>query len=489
MLLRYALKSTKVMTQFGAAGVISLVAVSLLFSTVFRWRYESTLRDALRFGATGEGDALQALEDAVAMRPDDPFPTILLGQWHLERGQKELSHLDPTSTGTARENVIGSARKHLASASKAFDGALKKGKDSPNASDADLATALAGAVAARLTLGDCTPEQRGALVDEASKLLETATSDDPDVISIRAGLALAKGDTGAAQKAIAEMGNKLGQGSRIAVASYYWNHGLAMLLARDPGCAEEIERGALMWRNPESGRALALAIRVVCSDPAVPSKSPEALAARCDMCSQILRYTTRAQGIGAKPTQRFFIEPEDMARTYNQIGIGYFRANEFRRAIEAFNHAEGNTPTAVVKINEGLATNAFGEHPPETEKEPEKFRLAKRGAYATLVRDAAMTYYKNPDKEKEGMDLLLQSASIQWSAFNPVAAGNEVENAKTKFHLSEADYYRWAGACTDWEGRLDLAVVGYRKAIELRHKDSMKMDSRVQLFDTQRKQR
>jgi tetratricopeptide (TPR) repeat protein len=219
----------------------------------------------------------------------------------------------------------------------------------------------------------------------------------------------------------------------------------------------------------------------------VPAKNPEALAARCEVCSGILRYTTRPQGLGAKPVQRFFIEPDDGARTWNQIGIGFYRANDYRRAIEAFQRAEGSVVTANIKVNQGLATNALGEHPPETEKEPEKYRLAKRDAYGSLVKDAAMTYLKNPDKEKEGIELLLQSASIHWSAFNPVAAGNEVENAKSRFHLPEVEYMRWAGACNDWEGRLDLAVICYRKAIELHHRESMKMDARVQLFEGQRK--
>ena len=129
MLLRFVWKSTKATGQFVGAVVLGLLALSLLFVTVLRWRFESNLRDGIQWSATGQGDAVMALEDAKSSRSDNPLPRLFLGQVYLDKGLRQIADLQgKPDTGP---DAYAAAKRSLDSARTNFDGAREKGATWP----------------------------------------------------------------------------------------------------------------------------------------------------------------------------------------------------------------------------------------------------------------------------------------------------------------------------------------------------------------------
>lgn len=491
MLLKYAFKSGRVMGQFGAAGVLAVAGIGLLFSTVSRWRYDSALREAIFAATSNVGDPRAALDEAVSLRPDDPFPTLLRAQWLLERGAVIMTNADPDPAKAA--DAGKGAAKQLSQAVKDYDAAIKKTKELPGSSESYQSIAVAGAAAARCALADADPSQRAELLEQATKVLEQApSSDDPDLLGVRAGLALAKGEVAAANKVLTEMSGKLAQASRTAAGSYYWNHGLVLLLGRDPECAFELERAALFRRSAENGRVLGLAIRVAAADPAVPSKSNEALSARLAGLRKIISYRVRVKaGAGVS---RFGMDNLEEGRCWNAIGIGHCRAFEADKALEAFTTAQGsNTKEFIYRSNRAYAFKVKAEHPPAEEKDPKQWEHDHLEKFASGTEQAALLLLEGikdkSEKDKADIDKLGQAymntaAVWRWKIFEPpeITTG-PIEAAKDKFHMSEAECNRSVGALKDWFGQLVYAVPSYKRAIALGHKDSGKMASRVELYE------
>lgn len=256
-----------------------------------------------------------------------------------------------------------------------------------------------------------------------------------------------------------------------------------MLLGRDPDCGFELERAAVLRRSPETGRMSGLAIRVATADLAVPFKSPEALAARVLRLRRMLGYRIRVkQGVSSS---RFLMEPGDEGKTWNAIGIGFTRVNDADNALAAFQIAIASAPKDFVyRANRAVAYRVKSEHPPAEEKEPVKWERDNLDRYATNLLDATIQLAGQPDKEKTAQDLLFTVSAAKWRVFLPPEATiGPIDVSKDKFHLGEADYLRWVGALSDWYGKLDRAVPAYRKAIELHHRDSSKMEARVDKFE------
>src|SRR5580658_9881088 len=92
--IRYVFKSVRATWQFVGAVVLGLLAAALLLSTVWRWRYESSLRDAIEQLATGQGDPIALFEEARASRPDDLLPHLEIGQYLLDRGVRLAQEAD-----------------------------------------------------------------------------------------------------------------------------------------------------------------------------------------------------------------------------------------------------------------------------------------------------------------------------------------------------------------------------------------------------------
>jgi tetratricopeptide (TPR) repeat protein len=477
MLVRYALKSRKVMVQFGIAALLGLLGIALLFSTVNRWRFESTLREAIRVAATGDGDARAVFGEAIALRPVDPFANTLLAQWELERGQRAAASCD---------DPIGkdgdSARRSLAAAIKTYDEVLGSLKDS--SSDSELTTPSAvGAVAARLSLADCSPGQRAALLEEATRLLEQLSTDDTELLVLRAAVALGKGDASAARKACEEASanGRLEAAGASAVASYYWTHGLVLTLARDPDGWVELERASMLRKTSAAGRALALSTRVACADPAVSSKTPDALAERCQQAKRMLSY--HAQRKQGDRFQRFLIGKDDEARTWNAIGVGFLRAGDPDRAVAAWKSAEELAPKEPrFRTNHALALRALADHPPANTDNPSKWKNDRLADYAGVLCAAAQMCANDPDRAATGLGLLYTAAANYWLALRPGNAREPITIARDSFHLEDAEVERWLGAIADWSGKLGEAVPHYKKAIDLHHKDAFKMQVRVESF-------
>src|SRR5207248_2478162 len=76
--IHYVFKSTQATLQFVGAIVIAALSVLLLFSTVFRWRFESNLREGIAGYATNDGDPESLLVEARSAHPEDLRPHLFI---------------------------------------------------------------------------------------------------------------------------------------------------------------------------------------------------------------------------------------------------------------------------------------------------------------------------------------------------------------------------------------------------------------------------
>jgi tetratricopeptide (TPR) repeat protein len=479
MLLRYVWKSTKATGQFVGAVVLGTLGVSLLFFTVFRWRFESTFRDGIQSAATGQGDAMATLEEAKSARPDDPLPWLFLGQVYLEKGMRQIAdqRLKPD---TGPDGFVP-AKRSLETARLDFDHAREKGATWPLGVPDSCSV---GGCVTRLVLADLSPAERTQLLADATTTLATAKDqEDPDVTLARAGLAIASGDMPAAQKALADASPRLGDASRNAVGSYYWHKGLFALMGRDPAAVEFIRTSILFRQSPEAAKMFALAVRVAVADPGAAPKEPQLLMDRCAAITSIVGQHLK-MGVS-----RWGLEKPQESQCWNAIGMGYVLGKDPKDAIEiAFTRAKNiQSKEVLYYMNSALATlSKADETPPPGTRNVENWQ---KGFYLEAARalyedvGQVLAHEKGDEKNKYALDALLLSAGLYLRGGHIADAFAPIELAHIRFGLEDREYHRNRGALSDWQNRLDLAVIDYRKAIELKHKDSFKMEIRVDKFE------
>lgn len=479
--LHYAFKSTQATVQLVLATVLGVLAVLLLFSTVFRWRYESTLRGAIQEYGTSDGDPLALLEEARTARPDDLLPHLFVGQILLERGTRLAQ--EQAQKGETSAEALGPATRALEGSIKAFDTACARREKVPSSSE----SAPVGACCARLALADLDAGRRASLLDEAGRTLDTQVreKDDVDVILAAAGLAFAKGDYPGCGQKLSDAGGKLQNGAgRGAIGSYYWHKGLLGLMKQEPGAFDDLRRASLYRRGPATAKAVALAFRVATADTSF--KDPKELEARLVNLGELLAQR-------GKTRQRYDIEKDEEAACWNALGVAWMRVPNAEKAAQAFQRAVGNRQDMVLyKVNGALSIRGRADLPPDNAN-PEVAKRRFDSECANALMDVmGKLDLKNESaaekevKEKYARDLLLLSVGLFHSANKDAEAGGPLVMAHAKFALEDKEFYRTQGALNDWLKRLDVATPLYKKAIAAGHRESYKMQERVDLWERKR---
>jgi hypothetical protein len=480
--LYFVLKSARSTVQLVGACVFALLAVLLLFTTVFRWRYESALRDAIQQAATGEGDPLLPLEEARAARPDDILPYLVTGEIMLEKGARLAE--TAAAAGPLTAETAAPARKLFESAVKAFDHACeKRDKFFPTASE----SCVVGACSARLAIADLDATERPKWIDEAEKVLTERVhdKDDVDVVLVEAGIDWARGNLAGCSKILGDASTHLGAAGRGSVGSYYWHKGLIELIAKDPAALEDLRRSAMFRSGPAAGKAIGLAIRLAALDPAQAPKDPKELETKVTELYEIINQRV-------KNVTRWEMEKGDEALTWNAIGVAWTRVPNADKAGFCFGRASSlDKGTLLYRVNGAIAARY---KPSVNNETPEQTQHRVDNEAAQAITSVLRTYdiAKDPDAQKENRekycrDLLVAAMGLAYGGGRAGDAAGPIDLAHQRFGLDDAEYFRNHGALQDAARRLDLAVVDYKKAIAAGHKDSYKMQERIDQYEKRKR--
>lgn len=476
-MLFYLLKSTRALLQASGALVLGLLAVGLLFTTVFRWRYEATLREGIRSSATAESDAQTTLADAAGQRKDDPLPSLYLGHVLVERGMKAIQEADLKA-----EDPYAIVRRALQQAVKSFEAAQEK-RDRTGAASSD--SAIVGAAVAELYLADISPSERTALLSSAKGRLDRARDgEDPDVLVAKAGLAIASADLATAQKLLGDAEGKLENAGRGAAGSYYWQKGMLGLIAKDANALADLKRAALIRPSNDAAKLIALAMRINASDPAALPKEPRVLEDRCAAIASSIGQRVRGLQGGRN---RWGLDRPMENTVWNAVGMGYMKVPNVPEAKKAFQNATSSAnPDITHLLNLALCVLATADSPPPGAPNPELHKFRVYGEAGLNLRESTNALIGKEDKKKLGRDVCLLAGGLLQKARRYSDGLQAMHQAHDRFGLEEKEYARHKGAFLDWSNRLDQAVVEYKKAIELGHKDTYKMQTRIDMFERRR---
>jgi hypothetical protein len=472
-IIRYAFKSTQATVQLLGATALGLLAVLLLFSTVWRWRYESSLRDGIQFMATGEGDALPLLAEARKARPDQLLPHLYLGQFQLSRGVR-IAQEDELKNPASPD--YKNAKLAFEESARAFETAIEL-RDKNNLAASD--SGPVGACCAHLALADVNPGSRAKEIEDAAKCLDEARdTSDVNVLLARAAIFWAKGEVAACSKALGDASTRLGDAGYGALGSYYWHKGLIELMNEDQASFDDLRRASWFRAGHRCGKVISLAVSVLVLSPSCAPKDPKDLEARLTSLEFILSGRTKAGN-------RYEFDKPDEAAAWNSLGIAWLKIPDAGdHAGQCFQHAISAQPIMLYRLNKALAIRYEAAHQNET-KEAASKRLdltASREIIAELMRF---------DGEKESeqtkaryRDLMLVGLAL---GFNASPQGfdypSTLQSARTKLGLDDAEYYRDMGCCQDILHAPTQMIGMYKKAIDLGHRDRGKMQERVDLFD------
>jgi tetratricopeptide (TPR) repeat protein len=457
----------------GASIVLALLALILIFSTANRWRYEATLRDAVRIFATGSGEAREILAEAVRLDPHDPLPHVFLGESLRERGERLIAEAAAVgATGgaapTRAAELRDQARMALKSAEKEFETATELREHWPNTTSDSVFVGLA---AARLALAEVSPAERALQRTEAVKALDHAQDhDDPDVVVTRAAIALTGGDTAACQKELAGVAGRVGMLGRGSAASYYWQTGCVARMLGKPEAGSALEGAAVFCPTPDTGRMLALAIEAACLNPTAATVE--------DCCGRAERTLASTLKAGA---HRYAMAVRDQAVVWNAIGLARLRARNHDAAVNALSSAYRLDPAQTYLVNRVAATVAKAAHAPAGKPPPDPVDHFDRAS--KLLHGGVTGTPPVADGRYAAQELLVTAAALYHAARKNTDAIAEVELAEKKFGLAPAESHRLQGALNDWLGKRDLALTHYRQAVSLGSKESTRLEARIEKLE------
>ncbi len=476
--LRYAFKSTQATVQLVLAALFGILAVLLLFSTVFRWRHEATLREAIQQYGTSEGDPLALFDEARQSRPDDLLPHLFFGQIQLEKGTRLAQ--DQAAKGETSPEAFGPAMNALKSAIKSFDTACVAREKIPNTTE----SAPVGAACARIALAELDAGTRTSLLEEAGKVLDAHVRerDDVDVTITQAALQFARGDLAGCAAKLNEANPKLSNAGRGAMGSYYWHKGLLGLLNKEQSAFDDLRRASFYRRGPSASKMIALAYRIATTETFKESKDLEA------------RLLALHEVIGqkAKGKSRYEFDPIEESACWNAMGMGWLRLPNAEKATFCFQRAVGLRPDMLLyKVNAALAIRLKAEMPEEKAKgNPEASRKNFDFEAANAMFEALNKVDMRNDsgaakeaKEKFIREHLMIAVGIYYGIQRYSEAANPLMLAHDKFGLEDKEFFRTQGALSDWLKRLDQATPQYKKAIAAGHKEAYKMQERVDLWE------
>jgi len=478
--IRYVFKSVRATWQLVGALVLGLLAAALLLSTVWRWRYESNLRDAIEQLATGQGDPIAIFEEARASRPDDLLPHLELGQYLLDRGVRLAQEAD----AKGGEPDYATAKKSLKGAIKAFDDAceLREKLNAPSSESAPV-----GACYACIALADLTAAERASILEDAAKALDGARDkDDADVTIAQAALSWARGELVPCSQRLSDASTKLGSASRGAVGTYYWHKALIELLDKDPASVDDLRRSAYFRPGFSTGKALSFAIRVAAAHPACQPKSTADLEARLNDLVEFLSQRIRN-------VQRYEMGAADEAMAWNAVGLGWLKVPNGQKAVDCFQKAHNLDPSVLLyQVNGAFAVRAKADGPLPGNLTREQAQRNFDVVCFTAVYDLARANNPNKDtpaqkeaRDKYIRDILMTALAICSNAQkeNPTIL-SAIFLAHDRYGLDDAEFFRTKGAFEDSIHQMPEAILDYRKAIDLGHRDSFKMEERIRMWET-----
>ncbi|HZU97505.1 MAG TPA: hypothetical protein VFF73_12465, partial [Planctomycetota bacterium] len=359
------------------------------------------------------------------------------------------------------------------------DTALEKRELVANAS---YDSAAVGACCARIALADASDAgDRSGLLDEAAKALERARSkDDVDVVCAAATLAFARGDYAGCEARLKEASASLGNAGRGALASYYWMKGLLALMNKDPAALGHLERASILRPSTQCGHAFAMALRLNVRDDSV--KDPKALAEKLQGLQDLFNEHVKA-GL------RWGIDKDEEAATWNAIGVAWTRAYDTEKALNALRRAQaGRRDLLLYAINVAMA--GYASMPPDATDQTKKRVWAETAGFLHgTVQEYANK--RDPTKLPEAVlaycrDVMLSAIGLYNMAGNYGEARIPLGYLHDRLGFDDKEYFRTTGALADWSHRLDLATPPYKEAIKLGHKDSYKMQERIDLWERKR---
>lgn len=313
-------KNPKILGQAGGAAVVGIVALSLLASTVLHKLAQNNVANGVQeffaLSAAPKGQRVGERQEAEAMLleasendPDNPGPYLLIASSAFHEGK-------------------------LDKAEKFFLRAAEKGEENPDP--------WLGAASVKVQRAETERSKRKEHLELANKYLDKATAAGAafEAEVIKGAIALIKGRNSQGLKIYKSLESQLkdiGEGfpARDVLESYYWNKGMAELLANSTDCLMSF-RQALQFRAdwPEASDVLCRAMQsflVAKTDEAETRK-------RIAMCIEIrgqnyVRVDNRVR------TNRYGLNRAQLGQLNNAIGIALFRVKDYLAASKSIDLA------------------------------------------------------------------------------------------------------------------------------------------------------
>ncbi len=462
-----ALTSREGQLYTGGAAAAFLLALALLVSGVEDYQRQWAYREAVEAAAQGRAEAGQLLRSLRQELPSDPTPRVLLGAYEYRRA-RDLESLD-----TAR---------------LLFEEALER--------DRSRTSAIVGLLATRLRMAALKePEARTREAEEVARLSDDLAREayeprHPDLLTVQAAARLLAGRTAEALASLQDVGADGLLPSRDGAGARQHALAAARILMRQPGAIEPATLAWVLRNGPrqddaaadgrgdpdgEPGRLVPLAYRLELADPRVEPATPEALAQRAERAAALL--PRNLVQLGPDPAT---VPRAAAPAIANALGIAWYRAQRYAEASAAFEQASSLSRGAelLYLLNLGQAAYRAGLAAPEGSPERDEQLTKAVKSYVRLCERLA----RQEGREGTLALALTNAAAIALRSGNARGA-RDLYRRFMDHRPGEAIRARDMGALEEHAGAKRAAAELYRKAIELRHPDTDRLQQRLRQIE------
>jgi tetratricopeptide (TPR) repeat protein len=453
-----AWKNPKIVGQSAGAAVFFIAVIGLSVSTVFHWLDQRNIAFGVKtFFSLSQAETGERKED----------------RSQAKAALVAATRADPTNAG-AFLLVASSAlqNKKLDRAEQFFK---RSGDLNPDNPDPWLGAAVVTIKRAEKERGHLTKSAK-----KAEEYLEKAVAGGADFEAdvIRGAMALLKGEKSKALKIYKTLDNNLrdldsGFPSRDVLESFYWNKGLAELLANSLDCLTSFQQ-ALQLRPqwPEASDVLSRSMESFLSEKVAEKEARVRIA----ICTQIRDQSYTAE-VSRRRVNRYGLSFRQIGRLNNAIGMTLFRLKDYPEAQKSFEKALGTNRSDVV-YNRNLALTY------------QKLLIGeKKQSTQSRYHDKAAHHFS--DAAKHGRRLKLDKEYLYKLSVNGAWHFNEIRKktkaltaleGTIKLGVNLAEIYRSMGIVNMKSRSLREAEKWFLKAIEAGHPDSSELEIIIQSF-------
>lgn len=453
-------KNPKILGQAGGAAVVGLVAISLLASTVFHKLAQNNVANGVEeffaLSSASKGKRVGERQEAEAMLleasendPENPGPYLLIASSAYHEGK-------------------------LDKAEKFFLRAAEKSEENPDP--------WLGAASVKVHKAEAERSKRKSHLELANKYLERATTAGAafEAEVLKGAIALIRGRNSQALKIYKSLDGQLkdiGEGfpGRDVMESFYWNKGMAELLANSTDSLMSF-RQALQYRAdwPEASDVLSRAMQsflVAKIDEAETKK-------RIAMCLEIrgqnyLRVEDKVR------SNRYGLNRAQLGHLNNALGIAYFRIKDYLAASKALNLAlRSDRNDITYNRNQGLIFQKL------IEGEKKKSKIQEyHGKAASFFAEAAKQAVASDIKDKKYIWQLYMNGAWHATFVRKKAEALNALKKSLDLGVDKAESCRSLGIVhLTFRSKLG-AKKWLTKAIEEGHPDSAELEIIVQSLD------